>query len=118
MKNIDFAKFVALSTSELAFIYSMLTKYGGGGMGLSVEEDQKPNQRQQKNQHNNKRKGKSTSHKKRGKFIPIDKTKPDLYNFDDLLWDTCVDKNFLIFRIMIERLEHNNKNKFKFQDPK
>lgn len=100
--SIDLRKLSALSTKELTFIYSMLAKYGG--MPLHVEEEYQPQQNKNNNHYNKKNKKKSPP-KKRGKTFPVDKSKPNLYDFDDPLWDTCEDKNFLIYRIIMERLE-------------
>lgn len=93
--NIDIKKFASLTSDEIQFLYCMMVAYGE--MPNFVETPpQSKNNRTNKNRKNN-YKAKSRPFKKK------DNTKPDLYNFNDSLWEKCEDKKFLAYRIIMEK---------------
>lgn len=99
--NISLKKFKSLDSDELQFLYCMMVSYGE----MSEIDDSVPppppknnKNRNNKNRNNNYKKKKTRPFKKR------DKTKPDLYNFDDPLWEKCEDEKFLAYKELMEKV--------------
>jgi len=101
--TISLNKMKTLTADEVEFIYKMLVTHGYMPEAAPLPEEEprknqnykgrKPHQKQQRP------KPKPTK-----KFIKkIDKSKPNLMNFDDPLWEDCEEINWLIFRVIMEK---------------
>ena len=97
--TINLTKMTALTNAEIVFVYSMLVEHGGMSEAEPMGESHKVYPK--KKQYSKPQKPKNGSVKKKAKSV--DKTKPSLYDFTDPLWDNCTDKNFLIFRVIMEK---------------
>ncbi len=86
----------ALTHDELTFIFSMMRKYGGMPDVNAIEQSTQPQKRRGKQ--NNRR---NNTPKKDVK--PIDKTKPNLFDFTDPKWVKCEDKMFLAYKELMEK---------------
>lgn len=91
--KIQFKKFSALTGTEMIFIYSMLRKYGE----MEEAKERDFSKKRTKNKHR-------TNNRKPKPRVRKDSQYPDLYDFDDPKWEDCTDQNFLIYRVIMERV--------------
>jgi len=92
-----------LTADEVEFIYKMLVTHG-----YMPEAEPLPEEEPRKNQNYKGRKPHQKQQRPKPKptkkFIKkIDKSKPNLMNFDDPLWEDCEEINWLIFRVIMEK---------------
>ena len=89
--KIQYEKFSLLTGEEMIFIYSMLRKYGE-----MAEAKERTFTKKQKNKFKQNNKKPKPIVRKESKY-------PDLYDFNDPKWEKCEDKNFLVYRVIMER---------------
>ena len=97
--TINLNKTRILTIKEVDFLYRMLITHGYMPEATPSEEPSHyPKNKQQP-------KAKKPNPNKKKFVKSIDKTKPNLMNLNDPLWEKCKDINFLIFRVIWEKIK-------------
>lgn len=97
-------KFTLLSGDEIQFLYCMVVTYGEmPEFDDSVPPPPPKNNRNNRNNKNGNKNRNNNYKKKKRPFKKRDMTKPDLYDFNDPLWEKCKDEKFLAYKIIVEK---------------
>ena len=94
-------KFTSLSGDEIQFLYCMMVAHGE----MPEFDDSIPPPPPKNNNRNKNNKNRNNNYKK--KKMPVkkrDKTKPDLYNFSDPIWEKCKEDKFLAYKTIMEKV--------------